>query len=41
LPGASASVLGYSDSSNFTRAFRRWAGISPQGFRRATLELAR
>jgi AraC-like DNA-binding protein len=36
-----AVSLGYTDSANFTRAFRRWAGISPQGFRRATLELAR
>lgn len=36
-----AVSLGYSDSANFTRAFRRWAGISPQGFRRAALELAR
>lgn len=28
-----ALELGYGDSANFTRAFRRWAGISPQDFR--------
>ena len=32
---AIASTLGYSDASNFTRAFRRQTGISPQGFREA------
>lgn len=30
-----SAELGYSDSANFTRAFRRWSGVSPQYFRRA------
>lgn len=30
-----AAELGYSDSSNFTRAFRRWNGVSPREFRRS------
>jgi AraC-like DNA-binding protein len=31
-----STQLGYSDSANFTRAFRRWSGVSPQRFRRAS-----
>ena len=30
-----AAELGYSDSANFTRAFRRWAGVAPATFRRS------
>lgn len=29
-----STELGYGDSANFTRAFRRWTGVSPQRFRR-------
>ena len=29
-----SAELGYTDSANFTRAFRRWAGMPPQQYRR-------
>jgi AraC-like DNA-binding protein len=32
-----AFLLGYSDLSAFSRAFRRWTGQSPQDYRRAHL----
>jgi AraC-like DNA-binding protein len=34
-----AFMLGYSESSAFSRAFTRWWGVSPQGFRRSTKTL--
>ena len=32
--GQIASIVGYSESSAFNRAFRRWAGVSPARWRR-------
>jgi AraC-like DNA-binding protein len=32
-----STELGYGDSANFTRAFRRWTGVAPQTYRRETL----
>ena len=32
-----SAELGYTDAANFTRAFRRWAGVPPLVFRRAQL----
>ncbi|CAN7258423.1 helix-turn-helix domain-containing protein [Mesorhizobium sp. LjNodule214] len=33
-----AFEIGYSDSANFTRAFRHWTGVSPSDFRRLRQE---
>ena len=36
----SAYMLGYSDSSAFSRAFKRWFGATPRNYRRAQTEYA-
>lgn len=33
-----AYVLGFSDPSNFSRAFRRWTGLTPNQYRQANLD---
>ena len=35
-----AYLLGFSDQANFTRAFRRWFGVTPSGWRRSKLAAA-
>ena len=34
-----ARALGYADHSSFSRAFRRWTGISPNAYKRRNLRL--
>ena len=36
--GDIADELGYTKQANFTRAFRRWAGVTPGEFRRQRAE---
>ena len=35
--GQIAATLGYTDAGSFTRAFQRWASISPRSYRRRCL----
>ena len=37
---AIAMALGYSDASNFSRAFKRWQGITPARYRRQQIEIS-
>ena len=32
-----AYLIGFSDTANFSRAFRKWAGVSPMGYRNSIL----
>jgi AraC-like DNA-binding protein len=32
-----AFLVGYSDPSHFTRAFRRWTGVTPRAFKRQSV----
>ena len=34
-----ADALGYADPANFTRAFKRWSGVSPRSYRNQPVEL--
>ncbi len=36
--GEISFLLGFSSSSNFTRAFKRWTGVAPQEYRNCSQE---